>query len=261
MKDWKHYVDLSFRMRKRKRNDIAWQYCTVVDDNVGRVCCNFCGHVMWGGVTRLKQHLACIEGNVIPCQCCPPEVRAHIQEYLSHSSQKNEENIDGGGKQVNDMRGGGNEEQLQPEQEYSQKFVSEIEENLPDCLQKNEANIDGVNEQVNDMRGEGNEEQLQPKQEWWQKSVGDDMFAYLCEAAFDFGWEARNLEYEMELKRKSNEHERAVDAVQRESELTFWEDQIQRGEGCSGTKPVPSYQESGMTGNDSVNNSELGSKP
>ncbi|KAK3437749.1 hypothetical protein EUGRSUZ_C02426 [Eucalyptus grandis] len=213
---------------------------------------------MWGGVTRLKQHLACIKGNVIPCRCCPPEVTAQIQEYLGNSSQENEENINGGREQVNDMIEGENEEQSQPDQEHWQKFVGESKEKLPHSLQNDEANMDGVSEQVNNIRGERNEEQLQPKQECWQKSVSDDMFAYLCEAAFDYGWETRYLEYEMDFTPKNDEYDPAVKAAQHESKLAFSGDQSRRGEGCSGTKPVPSCQEYRMTSNDSDDGSELG---
>ncbi|KAF8008543.1 hypothetical protein BT93_K2263 [Corymbia citriodora subsp. variegata] len=236
---------------------------------------------MWGGVTRLKQHLASIKGNVIPCRSCPPKVKAEIQEYLGDGpqeneektdsgreqaeiqeylgdgSQENEENIDSSREQENDMRGGGNEEQLQSDEEYWPEFVSEINENLPQGSQKNEANMDGVSKQVNDMIGVGNVEQLQQKQECWQKSVADDMFAYLCEAPYEYGWLSRNQDYEMDLKPKNDEYDPAVEAALHESKLTFWEDRIRRGEGCSGTKPVPSCQEIGTTSDDSDDSSDL----
>ncbi|KAI3407405.1 uncharacterized protein J3R85_021015 [Psidium guajava] len=313
-------------MRKRKRNDIAWQYCTVVDGNVGHVCCNFCGHVMWGGVTRLKQHLACIKGNVVPCRRCPPDVAAQIQDHLGQGSQKSEENIDGGSEQVNDVRDGGNEEQSQEGQEYWHKFTSDVQDYLThsspkneentngyrhnfkfdaqvylthsspkneenqsspmneedtngdseqDCWQKlsdeiyeyvtrssqeNDEHMDGGSGQVNDTRCEGGEGQLQPTQVCWRWSDGDDIFKRFREEMSDHGWGARKPYREMESRLKNEESKRALDAVLRAGAraLTLWENRTPHGEGCSGTKPGPSYQEHSMTGDDSDDDCELG---
>ncbi|KAI6680645.1 hypothetical protein NL676_034526 [Syzygium grande] len=180
MKDLKHYVDLCFRMRKRKRNDIAWHFCTVVDGNVGRVRCNFCGHVMWGGVTRLKHHLACIKGNVIPCRCCPPNVVAQIQEHLGQGSQKNEESMEGGSEQVNDVRSVGNVGQLPQDDGYWPKLIRMAEEFLNHVSPKKEENINGVSEQVNDMSGGGNKEQLRPEQDCWPE-LSDAIHEYVTQ--------------------------------------------------------------------------------
>lgn len=80
-------------MGRRGLNDIAWQYCTMVDGNHNHVCCNYCGHIMWGGVSHLKEHLAQKRGDVIACNMCPSDVITQMQEHLielSHVQEKEE---------------------------------------------------------------------------------------------------------------------------------------------------------------------------
>lgn len=77
-------------MRRQRLTDIAWQYCQMIDGNHCHVRCNFCGHTMWGGVSRLKQHLAQKRGDVIACNKCPHDVIKLMQEHLIELSLKRE---------------------------------------------------------------------------------------------------------------------------------------------------------------------------
>ena len=48
-----------------KAKDSAWAHCDVVD---GKMICKFCEKsIGGGGISRLKQHLAGIRGQVKPC--------------------------------------------------------------------------------------------------------------------------------------------------------------------------------------------------
>lgn len=72
------------------RNDIARQYCSMINNNPNHLLCKFCGHSMWG-ITRFKEHLAQKRGDVLPCSSCPLEVSNAIKEQLIQLSFKREE--------------------------------------------------------------------------------------------------------------------------------------------------------------------------
>uniref|UniRef100_A0A803QAL6 BED-type domain-containing protein n=1 Tax=Cannabis sativa TaxID=3483 RepID=A0A803QAL6_CANSA len=69
-------------MGRTRLPDKAWNYCTMVDGKSCHVCCIFCGHTMWGGVSRLKEHLAQKRGDVAECKRCPANVTMEMQEHL-----------------------------------------------------------------------------------------------------------------------------------------------------------------------------------
>ena len=77
-------------MSRQRFTDIGWQYCKMIDGNHCHVRCNFCGHTMWGGVSRFKEHLAQKRGDVIVCNSCPPDVIMRIQEHLIELSRAKE---------------------------------------------------------------------------------------------------------------------------------------------------------------------------
>lgn len=77
-------------MAQPKLTDNAWQYCKMIGNNRNHVCCNFCGHTMWGGITRFKEHLAQKKGDVAPCTGCPPEVTIEMQSRLIELSRERE---------------------------------------------------------------------------------------------------------------------------------------------------------------------------
>ncbi|KAJ7979506.1 Zinc finger, BED-type domain containing protein [Quillaja saponaria] len=78
--------------RSRTLKDIAWKYCSKIDDNnSSHILCNFCGHTMWG-ITRFKEHLAQKKGDVIACDKCPSNVRSDIQHHLIDKTRVREMN-------------------------------------------------------------------------------------------------------------------------------------------------------------------------
>ncbi|TXG72825.1 hypothetical protein EZV62_001404 [Acer yangbiense] len=55
--------------RKRKSNDVGWEFEILIDEkNQDKVQCILCKKVFSGGVYRLKEHVANIQGNVAPCR-------------------------------------------------------------------------------------------------------------------------------------------------------------------------------------------------
>ena len=67
--------------------DPAWSHGEAVGSK-SKVKCNYCGRVINGGITRLKQHLAHVSGQVMKCHKVPPNVRAEMQELLNASAKK-----------------------------------------------------------------------------------------------------------------------------------------------------------------------------
>ena len=67
--------------------DPAWRHGEAVGSK-NKVKCNYCGRVLNGGITRLKQHLAHVSGQVTKCHKVPPNVRAEMHELLDASAKK-----------------------------------------------------------------------------------------------------------------------------------------------------------------------------
>ncbi|KAL6586872.1 hypothetical protein OROMI_001860 [Orobanche minor] len=59
----------------KKKEDIAYQYCQKIDSNRMHLSYNHCGKEFWGGITRMKHHLAGSHSNVSKCEMCSDEVR------------------------------------------------------------------------------------------------------------------------------------------------------------------------------------------
>ncbi|KAJ1393922.1 hypothetical protein SESBI_34599 [Sesbania bispinosa] len=73
----------------KKEVDITWQYCESIplilslhNPHKLQVKCKFCSHVCWGGIARMKHHLAGTRENVGACTSVPDEVREW--KYLSN---------------------------------------------------------------------------------------------------------------------------------------------------------------------------------
>ncbi|XP_010445192.1 PREDICTED: uncharacterized protein LOC104727821 [Camelina sativa] len=53
---------------QRKSNDVGWEFGMLVNPkNLDKMKCKLCGKEFSGGIHRLKQHVARIQGNVAPC--------------------------------------------------------------------------------------------------------------------------------------------------------------------------------------------------
>lgn len=71
---------------KRKVTDIGWEHGKAIDGDKRKVMCNYCSKIVSGGITRLKQHVANIPGNVEPCPSSPKEVSNLIRQSLIECS-------------------------------------------------------------------------------------------------------------------------------------------------------------------------------
>lgn len=65
-------------------DDIGWRFGESVDGSKRKIKCKFCGKVINGGITRLKQHLAHKKGDVAPCACVSVEVKKDMMEILTN---------------------------------------------------------------------------------------------------------------------------------------------------------------------------------
>ena len=75
------------------RKDPAWKYGIEVEMKEQKgykyIQCKFCDRLLKGGVFQMKEHLAGVQGNVVPCTKATPEVREEIKTYtLKNESAK-----------------------------------------------------------------------------------------------------------------------------------------------------------------------------
>ncbi|XP_031280219.1 uncharacterized protein LOC116138665 [Pistacia vera] len=71
------------RNKKRKLDDITWEHCKKVNEESRlHLTCNYCGIPYWGGVIRMKNHLARTHIQVKPCSQVPEDVKMKFQELL-----------------------------------------------------------------------------------------------------------------------------------------------------------------------------------
>ncbi|KAL0922278.1 hypothetical protein M5K25_006251 [Dendrobium thyrsiflorum] len=72
------------------RRDPSWKYSVQVDVGGEKTYvylkCNFCGKVVKGGVTRMKEHLSCSHKNVAPCASVPDNVKDEIAACMKKST-------------------------------------------------------------------------------------------------------------------------------------------------------------------------------
>ena len=70
-----------------KQRDIRWEHGTPVGGSRKLVKCNYYGKQVHDGITRLKQHIAHVPGQVEGCLRVSKEV-SQIMRYLSEGSKK-----------------------------------------------------------------------------------------------------------------------------------------------------------------------------
>nr|KAJ0214084.1 hypothetical protein LSAT_V11C400215160 [Lactuca sativa] len=74
---------------KRNSDDIGWEYGFFPDKNkLDRVKCNLCGKVISGGISRFKQHIAHVPGNVTACPNSTKDDQLKIRNYLNEGKIK-----------------------------------------------------------------------------------------------------------------------------------------------------------------------------
>ena len=81
------FVYVDFKMGKKGQDgkpsdDFGWKFATPISNNRSKMTCNFCGRVVTSGITRLKQHLARIEGDITPCPKVPRAVREDMKKLI-----------------------------------------------------------------------------------------------------------------------------------------------------------------------------------
>ncbi|CAN1263260.1 hypothetical protein LINPERPRIM_LOCUS11559 [Linum perenne] len=75
------------RASVRAKTDPAWGYA---QQNGTKITCLLCNHTFaGGGISRFKNHLAGVSGNVRACPKAPPDVRAAMLKNLGETSKKN----------------------------------------------------------------------------------------------------------------------------------------------------------------------------
>jgi hypothetical protein len=69
--------------KSKKSDDPTWKHCQRIDNNHLHVKCNYCGKAIWGGVARMKHHLAGTRQNTSLCPQCPEDVKATFLSLLN----------------------------------------------------------------------------------------------------------------------------------------------------------------------------------
>ena len=70
------------------KHDIGWEHAEPFGGNRRTPKCKYCGKVIHEGITRLKQHIAHISGQVEGCQSVLAEVSQSIRLYMSNASNE-----------------------------------------------------------------------------------------------------------------------------------------------------------------------------
>ena len=68
--------------------DVGWEHAKPVGGSRKIVRCNYCGKVVHGGITRMKQHLAHVSGQVEACPKASREVRKFMQSHLKQGKSE-----------------------------------------------------------------------------------------------------------------------------------------------------------------------------
>jgi len=71
-----------------KQRDIRWEHGTPVGGSRKLVKCNYCEKQVHGGITRLKQHIAHVPGQVEGCLRVSKEISQIMRRHLSEGSKE-----------------------------------------------------------------------------------------------------------------------------------------------------------------------------
>ena len=72
---------------KKGVTDLAWEWGQKVPNKANKVLCNFCKNEYGGGITRFKEHLAHISGNVKACSLVPDDVKEKVLVMLNKTKK------------------------------------------------------------------------------------------------------------------------------------------------------------------------------
>ena len=70
------------------KHNISWEHAELFDENRRISKCKYYGKIIYGGITRLKQHIAHISGQVEGYSSVPAEVAQNIKLYMSNVSNE-----------------------------------------------------------------------------------------------------------------------------------------------------------------------------
>ena len=75
---------------KRNSDDVGWEYGFIPDkSNLDRLKCKLCGKVFGGGITRMKQHIAHVKGNVSSCPSSTKDDQLKCRNSINEGKLKN----------------------------------------------------------------------------------------------------------------------------------------------------------------------------
>ena len=70
------------------KHDIGWEHAEPIGGSRRTTKCKYCGKVRHGGITRLKQHIVHISGQVKGCPRVPVEVSHNVRQHMSDTSKE-----------------------------------------------------------------------------------------------------------------------------------------------------------------------------
>ena len=76
-------VSLKFKMASK--HDIGWEHAEPVGGSKRTTKCKYYGKVIHGGITRLKQHIAHISGQLEGCPRVSVEVSCSVRQHMSNT--------------------------------------------------------------------------------------------------------------------------------------------------------------------------------
>lgn len=97
------------------RTDLGWQHGIEVDNNFKKVQCKYCGIIRFGGVFRLKHHLAHTRQNVEPCTKVQEDVKKQMKSFLEYHIEEAVRKK----KKIYEI-----------EEDYSVNYVDEVNKNM-----------------------------------------------------------------------------------------------------------------------------------
>ena len=65
------------------KHDIGWEHVEPVGSSKRTTKCKYCGKIIHGSITRLKQHIAHISGQMEGCPRVSVEVSHSVRQHMS----------------------------------------------------------------------------------------------------------------------------------------------------------------------------------
>ena len=72
--------------RMAPKQDIGWEHGSPVGGNKRIVMCKYCGKVVHGGITRFKQHIGGVSGQVEKCHKVSVEISKLMRQHVTETA-------------------------------------------------------------------------------------------------------------------------------------------------------------------------------